>query len=72
MVIVNFKLSAIGSMQSDLSTPTTFEMIIQQCALECGQDLGSIIAVRNGRVLNLHDAVTAGDVIDVYPAISGG
>lgn len=72
MVTVNFKLSGLGSLQSDLIAPTKFAIILEQCALKTGQDFGSVIAVRNGKVLSLRDAVTEGDVIDVFPAISGG
>ena len=49
-----------------------FEMVLDQFALKSGCEVGSVIAVRNGKVLGLQDVVLDGDVIDVYPAISGG
>ena len=72
MVTVNFKLSDTASLQPDVSKPTKFTMVLEQCSLISGKDLGSVIAVRNGKVLSLQDTVKNGDVVDVYPAISGG
>lgn len=72
MVTLNFKLSTLGSVESDINTPTTFERVLKQYELKSGCPVGSVIAVRNGKVLGLQDAVVDGDVIDVYPALSGG
>ena len=72
MVTVNFKLSSIGSVQVDIDASTTFELVLDQCALKTGATVGSVIAVRSGKVLGLQQIVEKDDVIDVYPAISGG
>ena len=72
MVTLNFKLCTLGSVQSNIITPTTFEIVLGQYALKNSSEVGSVIAVRNGKVLGLQDVVLDGDVIDVYPAISGG
>jgi sulfur carrier protein ThiS len=72
VVTVNFKLSSLGSVQVDIAHPTTFERILDQCALRTGSTVGSVIATRDGKVLGLQEIVEKADVIDVYPAISGG
>lgn len=72
MVTVHFKLSELGRVQLDIITPTTFEEVLKLCVLKNGSSLGSVIAVKNGKVFNLQEIVENGDVIDVYPAISGG
>ncbi|MCP3891642.1 MAG: MoaD/ThiS family protein [Desulfobulbaceae bacterium] len=72
MVTLNFKLSNLGSVHSDIATPASFEMVLQHCAAKNDKTFGSVIAVRDGKVVGLQDAVAEGDVIDIYPAISGG
>lgn len=72
MVIINFKLSDLGSVQLNVVEPTTFEKILEQFAVKNGSTVGSVIAVKNGKVFGLQETVENGDVIDVYPAISGG
>ena len=72
MVTVNFKLSDLGRVQIDIVAAITFEEVLEQCALKCGSTVGSVIAVKNGKVFGLQETVEDGDFIDVYPAISGG
>jgi sulfur carrier protein ThiS len=72
VVTVNFKLSELGRMQLDIAAATTFEEVLEQCALKSGSTVGSVIAVKNGKVFGLQEIVEDGDFIDVYPAISGG
>ncbi len=72
MVTVHFKLSDLGRVQLDIVAPTTFENLLEQCALKSGSKVGSVIAVKNGKVFGLQETVENGDFIDVYPAISGG
>jgi len=72
VVTVNFKLSELGSVQFDIVAATTFEKVLELCALKNGSTVGSVIAVKNGKVFGLQETVENGDVIDVYPAISGG
>jgi len=75
VVTVHFKLSDIGRVQLDIVAPTTFENLLEQYALKNGSTVGfagSVIAVKNGKVFGLQETVEDGDVIDVYPAISGG
>ncbi len=74
MVTVHFKLSDLGCVQLDIAEPTTFEKVLEQCALNNASTstVGSVIAVKNGKVFGLQETVENGDVIDVYPAISGG
>lgn len=72
MVTVHFKLSNQNSVQLDIAVPATFDKVLELCAAVTGMAIGSVIAVRDGRVLSLHEMVTVADVIDVYPAISGG
>ncbi len=72
MVTVHFKLSNQNSVQLDIAVPAKFDKVLELCAVATGTAIGSVIAVRDGRVLSLHEMVTVADVIDVYPAISGG
>jgi len=72
VVTVHFKLSDLASVQLDIVKSTTFENLLEQCALKNGSTVGSVIAVKNGKVFGLQETVENGDVIDVYPAISGG
>lgn len=55
-----------------LSESITWLQLLETCASEYGVQKTGIIAVRNGKVLSADDLVAAGDVIDVFPAISGG
>jgi molybdopterin converting factor small subunit len=72
MVIVNFKLTDIGRIETSLGKPETLATVLQQCRRQSGIELGGIIAVRCGQVITINDLVRDGDEIDVFPAISGG
>lgn len=43
-----------------------------KCAAKATIQLGGIIAIRNGSVIQKSDLVENGDEIDIFPAISGG
>ena len=72
MVTLHFKMSDRGIVQLNIVAPTTFENLLEQFAFKSGSTVGSVIAVKNGKVFGLQETVENGDVIDVYPAISGG
>lgn len=72
MVTVRFKLSEIGTIELSIAHPTDFKKVLEMCSDTTGTTLGSVMAVRNGKVLNLQELVYTDDVIDVFPAISGG
>lgn len=71
MVTVRFKLSDLRSAVLPLTMPTQFEKVLEMCAEHTGSPIGPVIAVTNEKVINLQDKVED-DIIDVYPALSGG
>ncbi len=72
MVTLRFKLSELGTVELSIAQPTEFKKVLEICSDTTGTRLGSVMAVRNGKVLNLQELVYTDDVIDVFPAISGG
>lgn len=72
MVTVNFKLTDIGRIEVSIEKHETLAIVLQQCTVQAGVELGGIIAIREGKVLKKSDLVGDGDEIDVFPAISGG
>lgn len=72
MVTLHFRLYGIGSVHIDTAGPEKLEDILKRCAAEAGVELGGVIAIRDGKVLPVQDLVQDEDVIEVFPAISGG
>jgi molybdopterin converting factor small subunit len=72
MVIINFKLQDIESVQLSVDEPQKFERILQRCKNNTGFELGGFIAVRNNMVITETDLVEDLDEVDVFPALSGG
>jgi len=72
LVTLRFKLSELGTVELTLERPVEFRTVLERCSQQTGTSLGSVIAVRSGKVLNLQDIVYTDDVVDVFPAISGG
>lgn len=72
MVTFNFRLTERGKVDYPLSTPETLEIVLQKCADGEGITLGGYIAVRSGKVITAGDLISESDVVDVFPAISGG
>ncbi len=72
MVTFNFKLTERGKVHFPLSRPERLDTVLQQYAAEKGITLGGYIAVRDGKVINGKNLIDDEDVIEVFPAISGG
>lgn len=72
MVTVIFKLSEAGSVELTLSGPQTLQAVLENAAVQAGIQLGGFIAIRDGKVLTAEKIVDVDDVIEVFPAISGG
>ena len=72
MVTIRFKLSDRGTIELPVTIPTTFQRVLEMCEELTDSSIGSVLAVRNEKVLNLLDKIEKDDVIDVYPALSGG
>lgn len=72
MVTVNFRLTDAGRVETDITRSQRLKDVIQQCAAKANLNVGGIIAIRNGSVIQENDMVENGDEIDVFPAISGG
>lgn len=72
MVSINFKLIDVGSVKLSVEKPEPLEKLLHQISTIDGLELGHIIAIRNGSIIKGSDLVENGDVIDLFPAISGG
>jgi len=72
MVIVNFKLTEAAPVKLQLTQPELLGSVIEKSAQLAGLQLGGVIAVRKGRVVTKNDYIQNGDVIDIFPALSGG
>ncbi len=72
MVTVIFKLSEAGSVDLAISEPQPLQGILNKAAAQAGIKLGGFIAVRDGQVITAEKRVDVDDVIEVFPAISGG
>ena len=72
MVTIHFKLTDIGRLEVAIEKPETLVAVLRQCTAQAGLELGGIIAIREGVVLQDSDLVRDGDEIAVFPALSGG
>ena len=72
MVTFNFKLTESGMVLFPLPKSERLDTVLQQCTAVEGINLGSYIAVRGGKVVGGKDMIYDGDMIDIFPAISGG
>jgi sulfur carrier protein ThiS len=72
MVTVTFKLSDIGAVELELTTPQRLDIVLRQCAEIADVEPGGFIAVRNGRVITAETLVEENDNIEIFPALSGG
>lgn len=72
MVTVNFKLSDTAPVILEITGPVALVEILEMCRARLDEDFGSVIAIRQGKVLAGHNHIGPDDTIDVFPAISGG
>jgi len=72
MVTFNFKLIAREQVNCPLARPDYLETVLQQYADMEGITIGGYIAVREGKVIRGKNLIDDSDVIDIFPAISGG
>lgn len=72
MVTLNFRLYEAGSVRMRINEPEKFQKILESCAAKADIELGSVVAIRDGKVLTGNTLVEDTDVIDVFPAIAGG
>lgn len=72
MVIINFKLTEAAPVRLQLTEPELLGLVLEKSAQLASITLGGVIAVRNGKVVSSHDYIYQDDVIDVFPALSGG
>ena len=72
MVTVNFRLTEAGEVNVELNEPQPLARVLDQAASHAGIELGGVIAVRSGQVITLDTPINDDDIIDVFPAISGG
>ena len=72
MVTLYFKLSDRAAIQIPVRQPETLGDLLERVSQETGTELGSYIAVRQGKVMARHQIVEDQDSIEIFPAISGG
>ncbi len=72
MVTVNFKLTDLGPVCLDTDRPEKLEIIFSLCPAEHAKKIGSVIVIRSGKVIGKEALVEPNDILDVYPALSGG
>ena len=72
MVSVNFKLFDLGRIEVCIERPEPLGTVLQRCVATADIELGAIIAIRGGVVIQGSQLVEDGDSIDIFPAISGG
>ena len=72
MVIIRFKLSEAEPVRLELDMPTRLEEVLPRAAAQANVELGGYIAIRNGEVVTSDKTVKPDDVIEVFPALSGG
>ena len=72
MVTVNFRLTETGEVNVELNDPLPRAKVLDNAANLAGIELGGIIAVRSGQVITLETQINNNEIIDVFPAISGG
>ena len=72
MVKVIFKLSEVGCVELNIQQPASLRSILDKCVERTGIELGGYIAVKDGRVVTAENLIENDDVVEVFPAISGG
>ena len=72
MVKVCFRLTEAGEVKVDINEPKTLEWVLKNSAAQAGVELGGVIAIRNGKVIQSETLIDDGDTIDIFPALSGG
>ncbi len=72
MVTLRFKLSDKADLEVPLSTPENLGDLLSRVSRDTGMKIGGVIAVRQGKVVAGHKIVEDQDIIEIYPAISGG
>ncbi len=72
MVIIRFRLSEAEPVRLELEMPTSLEKVLPRAAAQAKVELGGYIAIRNGEVVTSDKTVEPDDVIEVFPALSGG
>lgn len=72
MVTVCFRLTDTGEVEVDTAGSKTLEWVLQKSAAQAGVEVGGVIAIRNGKVITVDTRINDGDIIEVFPALSGG
>ena len=72
MVTVHLKYTDVGTIEIPLNSPKSLNSILEECTKRTGIEFGGVIAVCNGKVIQPTDSVEDGDIVRVFPALSGG
>ena len=72
MVTLFFRLTEAGKVEIEISEPQQLDVVLQKGAVQAGIEIGDYLAVRDGNVIKGDTVVSEGDLVDIFPAISGG
>ena len=72
MVTVLFRLSDTEPLRLDIAQPTPLTTVLESCERMLNEEIGSVIVIRGGKIVQLHEPVAPGDTLELFPAISGG
>lgn len=72
MVTLHFKLSDRGTIELEPQTKETWQQLLLRCPGPEKLTPDSVLAVRRGTVVAAEDIIFDNDIIDVFPALSGG
>lgn len=72
MVTVHLKYTGVGTIEIPLNSPKSLNSILEECTKLTGIEFGGVIAVCNDKVIQPTDSVEDGDIVKVFPALSGG
>ncbi len=72
MIRLDFKLSPLGLVELELAAPLTLAEVLATAAARQKKEVGATMVVRSGCLLRQDELVADGDLLEIYPALSGG
>ena len=72
MVKLNFKLADTEPLHLDIGRPERLEKILELTNDTLGEPIGSVLVIRAGKVCGKQVLIEPNDILDIYPALSGG
>lgn len=72
MVKIHFRLSELGTVELPIENEERWADLLKRCVGKHHSTPSSLLAVRRGAVIGADDLVYDNDIIEVFPALSGG